>query len=157
MKFIQTFLPFYPYNIVSSSLSISVTVKCNFSQQRNWKLNFAIVIKITSRKNISIFIVYMHVFSLLSTILGINSLLKLSIGKNKTLLNFYLYLIDYLTPFPILIIYLIFSIVNYFISQLLCFLKLILKISVNNRDSNLFLVMFWYLFLTCLPFRMKIF
>lgn len=120
-------------------------------------MNFAIVIKITSRKNISIFIVYMHVFSLLSTILGINSLLKLWIGKNKTLLNFYLYLIDYLTPFPILIIYLIFSIVNYFISQLLCFLKLILKISVNNRDSNLFLVMFWYLFLTCLPFRMKIF
>lgn len=120
-------------------------------------MNFAIVIKITSRKNISIFVVYMHVFSLLSTILGINSLLKLSIGKNKTLLNFYLYLIDYLTPFPILIIYLIFSIVNYFISQLLCFLKLILKISVNNRDSNLFLVMFWYLFLTCLPFRMKFF
>lgn len=47
-------------------------------------------------------------FSLLSTILGINSLLKLSIGKNKTLLNFYLYLIDYLTTFPVLIIYLIF-------------------------------------------------
>ena len=47
-------------------------------------------------------------FSLLSTILGNNSLLKLSIGKNKILLNFYLYLIDYLTTFPVLKIYLIF-------------------------------------------------